>query len=239
MWDCRLRGRVRTRVGGSDECAQAHRGPDGRGLFEDPGAEGRSGHVRLAILDLTDHAAQPMHALDGRHVLVYNGELYNFAGAPPGTARPWPDADLHRRHRGPAPERSRNTGVLSGATQRHVAFALWDRRERELLLVRDPLGIKPLYYAEPELGRTVFASEIKAFAPTPRSADNPISRPCTRHRAYRHASGEPHRPARDQAAAPRLLAPLAGRHASLRSGPTGGPAMMRRRSPRGIGIRDG
>src|SRR4051794_7238484 len=58
--------------------AQAHRGPDGRGMFEDAEAEVALGHVRLAILDLTDHAAQPMHSADGRFVLVFNGEIYNY-----------------------------------------------------------------------------------------------------------------------------------------------------------------
>ncbi len=59
--------------------AQAHRGPDGRGLFERPELEVALGHVRLAVLDLSDFAAQPMISPDGRYVLVYNGEIYNFA----------------------------------------------------------------------------------------------------------------------------------------------------------------
>jgi len=61
---------------------QAHRGPDGRGVFEDPEVTIALGHVRLFILDLTPAAAQPMHWPEGRYVLVYNGEIYNFGGLP-------------------------------------------------------------------------------------------------------------------------------------------------------------
>jgi len=55
---------------------QAHRGPDGHGVFEDPEAQVALGHVRLFILGLTPAAAQPMHSPDGRFVLIYNGEIY-------------------------------------------------------------------------------------------------------------------------------------------------------------------
>src|SRR5690349_9076821 len=58
--------------------AQRHRGPDGAGSFECPDEQVALGHMRLAILDLTDHAAQPMHSPDGRFVLIYNGEIYNY-----------------------------------------------------------------------------------------------------------------------------------------------------------------
>lgn len=170
--------------------AQAHRGPDGQGLFEDPGAEVALGHVRLAILDLTDHAAQPMHTPDGRYVLVYNGELYNFA-----------ELRQELLGRGQTLTSTGDTEVLLRALQEYgasclgrlngmFAFALWDRRERELLLVRDPLGIKPLYYAEPESGSLVFASEIKALCAHPKIRREPDFEALQQHLAYCHASGE-------------------------------------------------
>ena len=58
--------------------SQIHRGPDGSGVWEDTRANVALGHVRLAILDLSDNALQPMHSPDGRHVVVFNGEIYNF-----------------------------------------------------------------------------------------------------------------------------------------------------------------
>lgn len=138
--------------------AQGHRGPDGQGIFEDPAATIALGHVRLSILDLSLAAAQPMHSPDGRYVLIYNGEIYNFQ-------------DL--RHdliaKGHRFTSTGDTEVLLHGLMEYgptfvdrlngiFAFALWDRRERELLLARDPLGVKPLYYAEPAPGQLLFAS---------------------------------------------------------------------------------
>src|SRR5579872_587887 len=115
--------------------AQDHRGPNGRGVYEDPQEESALGHVRLSILDLTTAASQPMHSRDGRYVLVFNGEVYNFAEL---------RADLEKKGR-----TFHSTGdtevLLQGLEERGAdfvhqlngmfAFALWDRRERELLLV--------------------------------------------------------------------------------------------------------
>ncbi len=143
--------------------AQAHRGPDGSGIFERPELQIALGHVRLAILDLSDFAAQPMLSPDGRYVLAYNGEIYNFA-------------ELQRDLAGRSPKSSSSgdTEVLLHGLMRWgsrfverlngmFAFALWDNYERELLLARDPLGIKPLYYAQPKPGSLIFASELKAI----------------------------------------------------------------------------
>ena len=140
--------------------ALAHRGPDGQGHFTD-GAFGL-GHRRLAIIDLSAAAAQPMTSADGRFVLAYNGEVYNF-----------------RELRGELVARGRRFRTASDtevvlealaewgakAIERFngiFALALWDRRERRLLLARDRYGTKPLYYAR--LGTTfLFASEIKGL----------------------------------------------------------------------------
>ena len=145
----------------------AHRGPDGEGhVVEGPVA---IGHRRLAIIDLSDSASQPMESPDGRYVLSYNGELYNFrelrqqlcqAGRP---FRSWSDTEVllaALEHWGDA-ALLRFNGMF--------AFALWDRRERRLLLARDRFGVKPLYYAR--VGSAfLFASEVKAFRGHPRFA---------------------------------------------------------------------
>lgn len=138
----------------------AHRGPDGEGHLVD-GPVGL-GHRRLAIIDLSPAGAQPMTTRDGRYVLTYNGEIYNFNEI---------RADLQARgyrfnsrtdsevllyafaHWGPAILRRLN-GMF--------AFAIWDKELRKLTLARDRFGVKPLYYTQ--IGDLVlFASEVKAF----------------------------------------------------------------------------
>jgi asparagine synthase (glutamine-hydrolysing) len=168
---------------------QAHRGPDGQDIFEDSAAGIAFGHVRLAILDLTPAAAQPMHSPDGRCVLIFNGEIYNFA-------------DLRRDliAKGHRFTSSGDTEVLLRGLMEYgiafterlngiFAFALWDRGERELWLARDPLGVKPLYYAEPAPGTLLFASEIKALLQHPRLSREPDFIALQQHLAYCHASG--------------------------------------------------
>jgi asparagine synthase (glutamine-hydrolysing) len=140
--------------------ALAHRGPDGEGVW----AEGSVGlgHRRLAVIDLTAAAAQPMVAEDGRFVITYNGEIYNFR-----ELRRELEALGHRfRSRsdtevlliGYAEWGTRVLDRLNGM----FAFALWDRQERSLFLARDRYGLKPLYYTH--AGRDfLFGSEIKAL----------------------------------------------------------------------------
>jgi asparagine synthase (glutamine-hydrolysing) len=170
--------------------AQAHRGPDGRGLYERPDLAVAFGHVRLAILDLTDFAAQPMVSHDGRYVLVYNGEIYNFA-----------DLQKELAADGPRPRSPGDTEVLLGGLMRWgrrcverlngmFAFALWDHRERELLLVRDPLGIKPLYYTEPGSGSLLFASEIKALCAHPGVRREPDFHTIQQHLTFCHSCSD-------------------------------------------------
>ena len=137
-----------------------HRGPDGEGQYVD-GPLGL-GHRRLAILDLSPAGHQPMMSSDGRYVLSYNGEIYNFLElrteleAVGVQFRSRTDTEVLLAawgHWGEAALRRFN-GMF--------AFALWDRREHELVLARDRYGIKPLYYGQ--FGRrVVFGSEIKAI----------------------------------------------------------------------------
>ena len=141
-----------------------HRGPDGEGQYTD-GPLGL-GHRRLAILDLSSAGHQPMTSGDGRYVISYNGEIYNFVEL--RTELEATGVQFHSRT---------DTEVVLAAWAQWgeaslrrfngmFAFALWDRRERELVLARDRYGIKPLYYGQ--FGRTVvFGSEIKAILAHP------------------------------------------------------------------------
>ena len=145
----------------------AHRGPDGQGVWRDAAAGFGLAHTRLAVIDLSDAAAQPMTSEDGRFVLSYNGEVYNFRelrtelAAQGESFRSQSDTEvvltLLRR------EGTAGLARLIGM----FAIALWDRTERRLLLARDRLGIKPLVYAPLAGGGLAFASEIRALAAHP------------------------------------------------------------------------
>ncbi|MDP9067828.1 MAG: asparagine synthase (glutamine-hydrolyzing) [Actinomycetota bacterium] len=144
--------------------AITHRGPDGEGFFTD--GELGFGHRRLAIIDLSDGGHQPMVTRDGRFVINYNGELYNYR-----ELRIELQALGRRFHSDSDTEVVLNAlaqwGI--GALDRFngmFAFALWDRRERSLTLARDRYGVKPLYYTT--RGDTfLFGSEIKALLAHP------------------------------------------------------------------------
>ena len=137
-----------------------HRGPDGAGLFLEPGVG--LGHRRLSIVDVA-HGAQPMASADGALQMVYNGEVYNHPELMPALAR---DGFAYRTHCDTETvlhvyERD---GVDAPRRLRGMfAFAIWDRRTRELFIARDRLGVKPLYYVHTDDGALYFASEIKAL----------------------------------------------------------------------------
>jgi asparagine synthase (glutamine-hydrolysing) len=141
-----------------------HRGPDGDGVWLQDNVG--FGHRRLAILDLTDDAAQPMRSADGSSVLIYNGEVYNFREL--------------RRELETHGCRFRSTGDTEVVLQalRHwghaalgkfngmFALAWWDGRDRTLTLARDRYGVKPLYYTQ-HTGVVAFGSEQKALLAMP------------------------------------------------------------------------
>jgi asparagine synthase (glutamine-hydrolysing) len=144
--------------------AVAHRGPDGEGYYTDGPVA--LGHRRLSIIDLTDAARQPMTTRDGRYVITYNGEIYNFRELKAGLSA-----------RGHLFKSTGDSEVLLAAFAEWgldalpklngmFAFAIWDTAERTLTLARDRFGVKPLYYVQLK-DAFLFGSEIKAFCPFP------------------------------------------------------------------------
>lgn len=142
--------------------ALVHRGPDGSGMHREPGLG--FGHTRLSIIDPV-RGAQPLANEDGSIWVTYNGEVFNYI-----ELRSWLEA------RGHCFATRCDTEVLVHLYEElgeafverlngQFAFALWDRRQRRLMLVRDRAGILPLYYAELP-GRLLFASEVKALLAT-------------------------------------------------------------------------
>ena len=166
----------------------AHRGPDNEGIWVDREAGICLGHRRLSIIDLSPAGNEPMHSADGRYVITFNGEIYNHAEL---------RRELERAAAVPIDGWVGHSDIevfLQGVTtwgltvtlQKSAgmfAFALWDRRERTLSLVRDRFGEKPLYYGW--VGRDfLFGSELKALRAHPRF-DNPIDRRALRRFAER------------------------------------------------------
>ncbi len=141
--------------------ALSHRGPDGKGLWNDNDIV--LGHRRLAIIDLSPEGNQPMLSSDGNLVLVFNGEIYNYREL--------------RQELNDYPYRTRTDSEVilaayikwgyhcAGHFNGMFAFAIWDCSKKELLLVRDRLGVKPLYFCQ-KPGLFIFSSEIRAILAT-------------------------------------------------------------------------
>lgn len=144
-----------------------HRGPDDSGHWFDAERGVGLAHRRLAIVDLAPTGCQPMCSTDGRYVIAFNGEIYNHAGL-----RIELEA-LGVIFRGHSDTEAMLAAIsvwgLEAALARFIgmfAFTLWDKKERALYLVRDRLGIKPLYYTV-QGHVCAFASELKAFTVLP------------------------------------------------------------------------
>jgi asparagine synthase (glutamine-hydrolysing) len=155
---------IQKKVGDAEKCLQ-HRGPDGRGAraySQNDSSSWFFSHRRLAIIDLSESGFQPFESSDGRYVLTYNGEIYNYK-------------ELRRELEGLGVvfHTSSDTEVLLESLIRWgvaaieklegmFAFSFLDRTSRSLLLVRDPFGIKPLYYSKTS-NTFGFASEPRAL----------------------------------------------------------------------------
>jgi len=142
--------------------AQSHRGPDGEGVYVDPDRRAMLGHNRLSIIDLSAAGDQPMMSVDGRYIVVQNGEIYNYI-------------ELKRELANEYCFRSRSdTEVILAAYQKWgagcldrfvgmFAFVIWDTVEKTAFAARDRFGVKPLYYHIEADGTVLIASEIKAL----------------------------------------------------------------------------
>ncbi|MFZ2803647.1 MAG: asparagine synthase (glutamine-hydrolyzing) [Patescibacteria group bacterium] len=140
-----------------------HRGPDGEGVWVAPGVG--LAHRRLAIIDLSPSGAQPMHDAGQRFTIIFNGEIYNFREL---------RAELEAK--GATFHSSSDTEVILEAYRAWgdacftklrgmFALAIWDAQTKRLVLTRDKIGKKPLFYAFTPEHDLVFASELKALAP--------------------------------------------------------------------------
>ena len=152
--------------------AISHRGPDGEGHWFEK--QVGFGHRRLAIIDLSEEASQPMVSSDQRYILTYNGEIYNFK-----------ELRCELEKKGYLFRSSSDTEVVlysliewkeKALMKFNGMFALsfWDKKKGNLLLARDRYGIKPLYYSE-EGNSLSFASEQKAILSQP-NFDRTINR---------------------------------------------------------------
>lgn len=139
----------------------AHRGPDGEGIWQNPAKDVLLGHRRLAVIDLSNAAAQPMHYLN-RYTIIHNGEIYNYK-----------ELRTFLQQHNYTFKSASDTEVILAAYDfwkerclQHFdgmfAFAIWDEKEQHLFAARDRFGEKPFYYFENER-YFLFASEMKAL----------------------------------------------------------------------------
>ena len=165
------------------------RGPDDRGVWSDSEAGVWFGHLRLSIIDPSAAGHQPMISPDGRVVMIYNGELYNFnelrreLEASGETFAGHSDSEVLLRlfAREGADCFARLNGIF--------AAAFWERDTRTLTLVRDPVGVKPLYLTQ-HGGRLSFASEMKALLRTGDAPPDIDATALLRHLCYLWSPGE-------------------------------------------------
>ena len=143
-----------------------HGGPDDEGIFACDDYHMVLGHRRLSLIDLSEAGHQPMSYGEGRYQISFNGEIYNYL-----------EIRSQLKSLGYTFKTQTDTEVILAAfaawgtdsfnkMNGMFSFALWDHQNAKLYLVRDPSGIKPLYYAATKEG-LAFASEIRGFKPVP------------------------------------------------------------------------
>lgn len=150
-----------------------HRGPDEEGIWTDAEAGLAFGHRRLAIVDLTQAGSQPMAASGGRFMMVYNGEIYNHTAIREALE----ESGCSPAWRGHSDTETLLAGFEAWGIRETIAravgmfaIAVWDKAERRLVLIRDRLGEKPLYYGWQGTGQArafLFGSELKSLAVHP------------------------------------------------------------------------
>ncbi|KKW41863.1 MAG: Asparagine synthetase [Candidatus Magasanikbacteria bacterium GW2011_GWA2_56_11] len=153
-----------------------HRGPDQTNVLVEEGIS--LGHNRLSIIDLSVAAGMPMESHDGRYVIVYNGELYNYLALRDELAAGYPFRTASDTEVILAAYARWGVGALERFNGM-FAFAVWDRQKKELTVARDQAGIKPLYYYWQD-GRFIFSSEIKAILEHP-AVPRRLSAPALNH----------------------------------------------------------
>jgi len=162
-----------------------HRGPDAFGFYNEPQVS--LGHRRLSIIDLDNKANQPFIDVSGRYVLCFNGEIYNYA-------------NLKRLLKDYPFVTNSDTEVLLAAfaawgiscvdeLDGMFAFSIWDKQTETLWLVRDRLGVKPMYYCKNEKS-VLFASELRALLSSEEIAPHINSRGVHEYLAYQSISNE-------------------------------------------------
>jgi asparagine synthase (glutamine-hydrolysing) len=150
-----------------------HRGPDAGGAWLAGADEPALGHRRLSVVDVSEGGSQPMQSRSGRFVISYNGEVYDFE-----VLREELRARGYSEYRGHSDTEVILNAVEAWGIERALerfngmlAFAIWDRQERQLHLASDRMGKKPLYYGWVK-GTFLFASELKALVPHPAFDDS-------------------------------------------------------------------
>lgn len=154
-------------IASSMAAAMHHRGPDDAGVWVNGSAQVHLAHARLAIVDLSPLGHQPMRSPSGRYIMVFNGEIYNFPKLRDELALLGCSFQGHSdtevllngiEHWGLEKTLQKSAGMF--------AIALWDQELKTLILARDRMGEKPLYYGWAR-GGLVFASELKAIKQHP------------------------------------------------------------------------